>query len=284
MEHELIKLSAAQFPPLLKEITDPPDTLYARGTLPPATHRLLAVVGSRTPTPYGVASTKKLIAGLGGYPVSIVSGLALGIDGVAHEAALSAHLHTIAVPGSGLSDTAIYPSTHRALAHKILERGGALLSEYEADFRAQPWSFPKRNRIMAGISRGTLIIEAAPKSGTLITARLAMEYNREVMAVPGPIDSALSEGPNLLIRDGATPIHSSMDILDAFAIAHQETVSGTLVLSTDEQAVVTLLSSPLPRDELIRQLSLPASAAMALLGSMELRGILGESGGIIRLK
>ncbi len=147
--------------------------------------------------------------------VSIVSGLAIGIDTIAHKAALKAGLHTLAVPGSGLDRKVLYPSVNRTFADTIIEKGGGLLSEFEAEFISTPWAFPKRNRIMAGLSHSILIIEAEKKSGTLITARLATEYNRNVLTVPGSIYSKNSEGPHLLMRLGATPITCPEDLHEA---------------------------------------------------------------------
>lgn len=211
------KLTRDAFPPLLFEIPDPPTVLYARGSSVLKPH-VLAVVGSRDCTPYGREVAETLLRGLQGYPISIVSGLARGMDTIAHETALRAGLHTIAVPGSGLADQVLYPRRNQPLAYAILHAGGGLLSELEPQEHAAPWTFPKRNRIMAGMAHATLIIEAAEKSGTLITARLALEYNREVITVPGPIGSPTSYGPHALIKDGATPVTTPRDILDVLGI------------------------------------------------------------------
>src|SRR5690606_14344128 len=173
-------LSFEEFPPLLKEIPDAPEKLFHAGAAIREENALLAVVGSRKYTEYGKRATEAIIAGLAGMNVTIVSGLALGIDAIAHRSALKAGLQTIAVPGSGLDPDHIYPGAHRGLASEILKKGGSLLSELEPTAAVFPSNFPRRNRIMAGMSHATLVIEAAPRSGTLITARLALEYNREV--------------------------------------------------------------------------------------------------------
>ncbi len=285
MNTDMRRLACEQFPPLLSEITDPPTQLYIRGTLPPEDNVLLAVVGSRRYSAYGKEACEHLIAGLAGYPISIVSGLALGIDALAHRAALKAGLHTIAVPGSGLSDTVLYPATHRALARDILSAGGALLSEFEPDFRATQWSFPQRNRIMAGLSRAVLIIEASEKSGTLITARLALDYNRDVMVVPGSIFSDTSRGALKLLKDGANAVMHARDILSILgfsvdAVPSQE----NLLLSSEEERVLATLISPLSRDDLIRALKIPVRDANILLTTMELKGIIIETMGEIRKK
>ncbi|NCU28960.1 MAG: DNA-protecting protein DprA, partial [Candidatus Moranbacteria bacterium] len=181
---DIIKLKPDEFPPQLLEIPQPPKNLYIRGKLPDPDLTYLAIVGSRNYTSYGKDICEKLIKGLKGYPIVIVSGLALGIDSIAHKMALSVGLKTIAFPGSGLSDKAIYPKTNIFLAQEIIENDGCLISEFEPDFISTLYSFPQRNRLMAGMSKAVLIIEAEEKSGTLITARLALDYNKDVLAVP----------------------------------------------------------------------------------------------------
>ena len=161
MHNEIKRLTLDQFPSLIKEITDPPKQLYIQGELPDEEETVfLAVVGSRKYTSYGKDVCERLIEGLRGYPVVIISGLALGIDSIAHKKALEVGLKTIAIPGSGLDENVLYPATNIQLARKIIEQGGCLLSEFEPDFRATTWSFPQRNRLMAGISHGVLIVEA----------------------------------------------------------------------------------------------------------------------------
>ena len=187
MEVDLVQLAPPDFPPLLREIPQSPKQLYVRGTLPSFDVPWLAVVGSRACTAYGERALKYLIEGLRGYPVVIVSGLAYGIDALAHKAAMDAGLATVAVPGSGLDWDVLYPRAHVGLAREILASGGALLSEFNPDMRATDYSFPQRNRIMAGLCRATLVIEAKEKSGSLITAKLAAEYNRDLLVVPGSI-------------------------------------------------------------------------------------------------
>lgn len=281
MNHPIRMLAAHEFPSLIREIPDPPKELYVRGTLPPSTHKLLAVVGSRNYSNYGKQLVEYLVEGLRGHPITIVSGLALGIDALAHEAALRAHLHTVAVPGSGLGDPVLYPRRNFGLAHRILDAGGALLSEYMPDFEATTWSFPKRNRIMAGMCHATLIIEASERSGTLITARLAAEYNRELLVVPGNIFSENSKGPHQFLKLGATPITTPEDILDVFHLEKErEEAEIPLPVNSDETAVLRALSSPTDRDTLIRTLTLPVAEANVLLMRMELSGSIREDNGI----
>jgi DNA processing protein len=279
---EIKKLNPKNFPALLREINDPPETLYLRGTLPLAETKLLTVVGSRHMSRYGKDACEYLIKGLSGYPVAIVSGLALGIDGTAHRAALDAGIPTIAVPGSGLADSVLYPRTHLGLAGEILEAGGALLSEMEPEERAAPYTFPKRNRIMAGMSHAVLIIEAGMKSGTLITARLATEYNRELLAVPHSIFNEGGEGGHLFMGLGARPVRTADDILDALDIEKSETEKKELSRTEDEQKIFEMLSAPMLRDDLIRLSGMPTGTANILLAAMELRGLIVESMGEVR--
>lgn len=212
-------LSPEEYPALLKEIPDPPKNLRLEGSLPPPQYKLLAVVGSRKFSPYGKRVCEELIESLKGEPISIVSGLALGIDSIAHEAALRAGLHTLAIPGSGLDRSVIHPKSHIDLANRIVANGGGLLSEYE-DKMSYPgkWVFPKRNRLMAGLCHAVLVIEAGEKSGTLITSRLATEYNRDVGAVPGDISNKNSSGPHMLLGLGAAVIRNKEDILELLQI------------------------------------------------------------------
>ena len=278
-------LTPAEFPPLLTEIPDPPKALYLRGVLPDFDkYKFLSVVGTRKYTSYGKDAVTKIIRELAGYPVVIISGLALGIDSIAHQCALESGLLTIAVPGSGLSDNVIYPAQHLELSRRILKAGGALLSEYKPDFRATMWSFPRRNRIMAGMSHATLVIEAERKSGTLITSRLATDYNRDVLTIPGSIFSKTSEGPHMLIRLGATPVTSGRDVLEALHIDtsdNQTESSNTSDCSPEELALLELLSEPLPRDLLMEKLEMPAMEINMIISLLEIKGLVVERMGKI---
>ncbi len=214
-------LSPEEFPPLLRHIHRPPKHMYIRGKalwLDPAYahHTYICVVGARVYTEYGKEACRHLIAGLADYKVVIVSGLAIGIDGIAHQAALDAGIPTIALPGSGLNWSVLYPARHFRLAKDIIGAGagegardhapGALLSEYQPDMPAAPWTFPCRNRLMAGMSHATIVVEAEEKSGALITARHALEFGRETYAVPGSIFSFASVGTNKILGEWARPI------------------------------------------------------------------------------
>jgi DNA processing protein len=269
--------------PQLREIPQPPKKLYMRGTLPSPETKLLTVVGSRRFSSYGKMACEKIISELEGYDISIVSGLALGIDTIAHRAALKANLHTIAIPGSGLDDEVIYPATNRNLAQEILQSGGALISEYEPDFKATVWSFPRRNRIMAGISDAVLIIESQKKSGTQITARLALDYNKGLFAIPGSIFSEASDGTNLLIKQGAVPITCGDDILDALNIEKKVPENADIetddTLSDAEVKILIALAEPITKDELLRMALLPIEEISATLTVLEIKGHIQESGG-----
>ncbi len=283
---EIKDLLPEDFPPLLREINDPPEKMRIVGNLP-QTEKYLAVVGSRKYSEYGRAVCEKLIEGLAGYSITIVSGLALGTDSIAHRAALKAGLLTIAVPGSGLSEKVIYPATNQMLAREIVEQGGALISEFPDDWKPRLYSFPQRNRIMAGMCHATLIVEAELKSGTLITSKYAIEYNRDVFTIPNSIFSKTSEGPHMLLRLGATPITQSSDIVSALGLTPHEDLfekRDYKNCSSDEHEIISLLSEPRSRDEIIRELDKPVYVTQTILATMEIKGLIEEVMGEIHLK
>lgn len=284
-DREIHELPRHEWPELVLEMSDAPKRLFIRGTLPdPDIYRYICIVGSRTHSSYGKDACEHLIRGLTGHMVCIVSGLALGIDGVAHRAALSVGLPTIAIPGSGLDTATIYPQAHAQLAEEIIDSGGALLSEFPDGGSPGVWSFPRRNRIMAGISCATLIIEGGAKSGTLITARLATEYDRDVMVVPGPIFSPQCEGSNKLLRDGAIPITASTDILETLGIRTdgQQTLDFDMTtLSNEEKKILGILTIPQSIDDIARETKLPIHTINMLVSSLEIRGILVHRMGLI---
>jgi DNA processing protein len=276
---EIRAMAQEAFPPQLLEIPEPPKTLYARGSWPPEDTKYLAVVGSRALTPYGRAVSDSLIKGLAGYPITIVSGLALGADAAAHQAALDAKLHTIAVLGSGIDDASLYPRANVALAQAILSSGGLLLSEREAGYKAQAFDFPKRNRIVAGLAHAVLIIEAGEKSGTLITARLAGEYNRDLMCIPHRINDQNGYGAHLFLRLGAALVTEPAHILEVLQLPETPPIR-LLSLRKEEQALYDLLEKPLPKDRLIRASRLPESDALSALVALELKGVLQQDLGV----
>jgi DNA processing protein len=205
--------------PGFTRLPQPPQKLWMAGNMPhqqPGAgpdFRYICVVGTRRPSPYGEQACEYIVHGLAGMPVAIVSGLAIGIDGCAHQAALNVGLPTVAFPGSGLHPEALYPSRHLTMAERIVENGGALISEYEPTLHAAPWHFPERNRLMAGIADIIIVIEATKVSGTNITARLGLDYNKTVCAIPGSIFSDRSEGVHALIKEGAYPVTCADDVL-----------------------------------------------------------------------
>jgi DNA processing protein len=267
------------YPRRLKEIYDPPPVLYVSGTLMSDEDWPLAVVGARRATHYGREVADRLVSDLVQNRITIVSGLARGIDTVAHKKALAAGGQTVAVLACGL-DT-IYPPENQALSQEIVANG-ALVSEYPLGIKPRADNFPRRNRIMSGLSLGTLVIEAAEKSGALITARMAMEQDREVFAVPGSILSASSKGCNQLIRDGAKPVLEVEDILGELnlsTIPHQLALGELLPENDAESALLKHLSAgPLHIDELCRCTSLPISTVSSTLTIMELKGMVNQLG------
>lgn len=286
---QIKRLTKEKFPAGLMEIPEPPKELWVMGELPEIRDDViyLCVVGSRKFTSYGKEICEKIIEGLKGYPIVIISGFAMGIDTIAHKKAMEVGLKTLVFPGSGLSAEAIYPKTNVRLIKEVIEKGGCLISEFDPTFKATHWSFPMRNRLMAGISKAVLVIEAEEKSGTLITARLATEYNRDVLAVPGSVFSPNSKGTNRLIRQGATPITCVEDVLEAlgFALEKDEDKQARLFeeLSPEEKKVIILLREPMARDDLTRAMKMSTASANSLLSVMEIKGILKEELGEMRL-
>lgn len=252
------------YPVLLGEIYDPPDQLFFRGTLQETPGAILAVVGSRKATKYGLEVVHYLVEPLARAGVVIVSGLAFGIDRAAHEAALTASGTTWAVLGTPLEQ--IYPATHRGLARQIVADGGALLSESPAGTPVHRGSFPRRNRIIAGLAQGVLVVEASEESGSLITARLALEGGRDVYVVPGPIFSPVSKGVHRLLKDGATPVTEPQDLLDALVIADRTTLTPQELFVPE--AVLRIISA-IPFDQPIHIDKLSASATLDLANLLE---------------
>lgn len=211
-----ISIKDHEYPSLLKEIASPPQRLWLMGAPLKNSVKHLTVVGTRTPTNYGKRVVNQLVKDISSAGITIVSGLALGIDGLAHQAALEVGGHTVSILAGGLDR--IHPRSNEHIAKKILETGGTLVSEYPEGVWPSKQNFVIRNRIQSGISEAVLVIEAAPRSGTLITAQFALEQGRTVLAVPGNINSKLSQGTNQLIKDGAIPVTSAEDVLLALNV------------------------------------------------------------------
>jgi DNA processing protein len=269
------------YPPLLAQTVNPPFLLFVRGTLIDNDRWSIAVVGTRQASSYGKDVTRKLVSELVAAGVTIVSGLALGIDAVAHTAALAAGGRTLAVLGSGVDQ--LYPQTNAQLGLSILQQG-AIVSEYPLGTLPTAANFPPRNRLISGLALGVLVIEAAPKSGALITAQFAAEQGRDVFAVPGSVFSPRSEGPHRLIRDGATLVRCADDILDALnlqsAAVQQEMTA--LMPDTPVEAALLRLIEDEPRhiDELRRDSNLPITDVSATLALLELKGLVRQIGGM----
>lgn len=290
------------YPPLLQKIYDPPVALYLRGILAIPT-AAVAIVGSRAATPYGRTATIALTKPLASKGITIVSGLAYGIDAEAHRAALAVQGHTIAVLGSGIDEPSLYPRAHRTLAREIVNAGGAVVSEFPPGTGARPEYFPQRNRVIAGIAQVVVVVEATAASGALITARCALGENRDVMAVPGPITSPFSEGTNHLLREGAGPACSADDVLETLALEEALAVSRShrpgsrnqpvaklpleaadpqAISPVDETAnqIAALLSAePKTLDELVLVSTLPTHEVSAMLSLLELAGRVRDVGG-----
>lgn len=276
-------LEEHEIPSQLYEIPEPPKQLWIEGVMPAVESIFLVIVGSRKCTTYGRDACEKIISGLKGYPLVIVSGLALGMDTLVHENALKAGLTTIAFPGSGLSNKVLYPRSNWNLANKIIKEGGALISELDPETKAEVWTFPKRNRLMAGIAKATLIIEAEQKSGSLVTARLTLDYNRDLCAVPGSIFSPYSVGTNWLIKEGAMPIRDATDILHVLGFSPEDREEiPSKVLSPDEVIVYDLVAQPLSKELLAIKLSKPMDEVNILISKMEIEGLVKEDFGMIR--
>lgn len=264
----LLTLADEAYPPALLEIPDPPALLYAKGDLKLLTRPALAIVGSRSATPQGEKNAEEFARALSEAGYSIISGLALGIDGAAHRGALRGYGSTIAVVGTGLD--IVYPARHKALAHEIA-RHGLLLSEFPLGTPSRAQNFPRRNRIISGLALGCLIVEANLQSGSLITARLAAEQGREVFAIPGSIHSPLSKGCHQLIKQGAKLVDSIHDILEELGEAapgQAEVVMDT----TNEPLLFHLGFDPVSLDALAERSGLTSDALSAKLLLLELEG------------
>jgi DNA processing protein len=280
-------LEPADLPAGLRQLPQKPAKLYLRGSLPSPTTKVLCVVGSRAYSDYGRDACEALIEGLRGHPVCIVSGLALGIDSIAHKAALRAGLTTLALPGSSLDDRCLYPRIHASLAKEIVASGGGLLSEYPPGTPARPYLFPERNRLMAGLSDAVLLIEGRMGSGSLITANLALEYDRNVLVLPGSIFSETAAGTHHMLRQGAMPVRTPADILEALGIDASEGIeladeSSLPHCGADERALLRELREPRTRDGLLDATGLDASSLSQLLTLLELKGLITISPGVIR--
>jgi DNA processing protein len=270
---------SADYPVLLRQLPDAPPVLFVKGEVTPADEWAVAIVGTRKATAYGKQVARQLAEELARNGVTIVSGLARGIDGIAHRAALDAGGRTLAVLGSGVDR--IYPSEHRKLAREIIEHG-ALLSDYPLGEPPEARNFPPRNRIISGLSLGVVVVEAGLRSGALITADFAADQGREVFALPGNILSPASQGANRLLRDGATIVTEPRDILEILhldQVAEQQVARIMLPENATEATLLDGLSfEPLHVDDLSRKTDLPVETVNSTLVMMELKGMVRQVG------
>lgn len=287
----IVSESDAVYPRALREIHDPPGILFMRGDLRPCDALAIAIVGSRHATRYGIEQAERLAASLSRAGLTVVSGLARGIDAAAHRGALAAGGRTLAVLGSGLSN--IYPPEHEELAGEVQEHG-ALLSE--APPRSPPLSgaFPQRNRIITGLSLGVIVVEASAQSGALISARHAMEQGREVFAVPGRIDSRMSRGCHRLIRDGARLVETADDVLEELGplVAATSKADGQevhhpaelLLNELEQQVLASVGSEPTTIDAVVAASGLPTGSVLATVSALEMRRLVRRLSGNLLMR
>ncbi|WP_127478715.1 DNA-processing protein DprA [Sulfurivermis fontis] len=284
-ERHIITLQDPRYPPLLAQLRDAPPLLFVHGAAEALLTPQLAMVGSRNPTPLGEETATQFARVLAAAGLTITSGLALGIDGASHRGALAAKGQTIAVFGTG--PDRIYPARHRDLAHAIVDGGGALVSEYPPGTPPLPGHFPRRNRLISGLALGTLVVEAALRSGSLLTARSASEQGREVFAIPGSIHNPLARGCHRLIRDGAKLVETAQDILEELApqlraaLAQEATPEvSEFNLDEDYRRLLDCIDfAPTAVDILVERSGLTADAVSSMLLLLELEGFVASAAG-----
>jgi DNA processing protein len=278
---DLLTYEAPQYPRALREIADPPSILYVQGEIKPHDNLAIAIVGTRHATTYGKRQAERLAGSLARAGMTIVSGLARGIDATAHRGALEAGGRTIAILGSGLMN--LYPPEHKELAHEISLQG-AMVSELPPKQSTSPGAFPRRNRIITGLCVGVIVVQAARSSGALISARHAMEQNREVFAVPGPVDSRVSHGCHQLLRDGAKLVETADDVLEELGplIESVPTKDGRTVhrpaelqLNDQEQKVLDCIDNEATNiDLVVNRSGLPVSRVLSTISVLEARRLI----------
>jgi DNA processing protein len=280
---DILSLQDTRYPRQLRTITDPPPILYVKGTLLPSDAFSIAVIGTRRCTPYGERQTERLTSALVQNGFTIISGLALGIDGIAHRAALKAGGRTLAVLGSGLHR--LYPPEHQPLAQKMIDSGGCVMSEYPPLHPSAKWTFPQRNRIVSGLSLGVLVIEAPVRSGAMISARMAGEQGRDIFAVPGSIESPASNGCHQLMKDGAYITESADDILDVLGPMRQSVVlpgmekpvrhpNEVSLNDVERQVLQSIGGTETPLDSIITASGLEPQQVVAALAVLEQKRII----------
>lgn len=278
----LLTWQSENYPAYLREIPNPPPLLYVRGDLKESDQWAVAVVGTRRLTAYGRQITRELVSGLVRNHITVVSGLARGIDAEAHRTAVDMGGRTLAVLGSGLDS--IYPAEHRQLAQKIAAGHGAILSDYALGVQPEAKNFPPRNRIISGLSLGVIVVEAGERSGALITTKFALEQDREIFAVPGNINSPVSKGPNRLIQRGAKLVMTVEDVLEELnltMVAEHTAVQMALPESAEEAELYGRLShQPIHVDDLSRATGFSSQVVSSTLTMMELKGMVQQVGGM----
>lgn len=284
-----ITIEDALYPPLLKELSDPPPVLFVRGNIALLTLPQIAIVGSRNPSTMGKETAFEFAKSLSHCGFVITSGLALGIDAASHQGALNVGGFTIAVAGTGLDR--VYPARHKDLATEIVNKG-AMVSEFPPGTTAKANHFPRRNRIISGLSQGLLVVEAAKQSGSLITARMALEQNREVFAIPGSIHNPLARGCNALIREGAKLVETTQDILEELNQYNQQDTDLPIatmqsILDLGQQTLLNRVQfSPTSIDDLVADSGEPVEIISSMLLILELQGYLEATAGgcYVRIK
>jgi DNA processing protein len=280
-EIQEIKITHQNYPLLLKEISDPPKTLYYRGSLTALQQPLIAIVGTRRPSTYGQQTTLQLAGELIDAGLVVISGMAPGIDTFAHQICVEKKAKTIAILGTGLDEKSIYPQQNLQLSKDIITHGGCLISEFKPGTPGYPNNFRQRNRIVSALSLGVLVVEAKEKSGSLITANYAKLHNKKLFAVPGPIYTLNSSGPNKLIKEGATLVESAQDILDVLGIEKKKIAKEiTEGASTEESLILQALQEgALYIDTIIEKTKLSVPVAGSTLALMEISGKIRGLGG-----
>lgn len=288
---KLLDTDSEYYPKLLREVRRAPPVLYVWGDPKVLSLPQIAIVGSRNPTPSGRDNASRFAADLAAKGVTVTSGLALGVDAAAHHGAVSVNGKTIAVLGTGIDQ--IYPQRNRQIAEQIIAGGGAIISEFPLGTEPQPSNFPQRNRIISGLSFGVLVVEAAVKSGSLITARYALQQDREVFAIPGSIHNPLSRGCHLLIKDGAKLVENAQDIVEEIqgflslkwqefdlVATNQTVVPGDELITSDNEDVILshMDLDPVTVDKLAERTGLGIGELMATLLTMEVKGLVGNMG------
>ena len=275
-----ISIDDKEYPESLKKIPDAPKTLYYRGNFI-ANEQRVAIVGTRRPSPYGQQATLKIAGELADAGLTIVSGMAPGIDTFSHTVCVEKKRRTIAVLGTGLDEASLYPQQNLQLSRQIIEQGGCLVSELPPGTHGSKFTFPKRNRIISGLSLGVLVVEAKEKSGSLITADYAIQQRKKLFAVPGPIFSLNSKGPNKLIKEGATLVEGAQDILDVLGIQPQKFAKQIFAAENAEENLIlqALKEDSLYIDKIIEKTKLQASTVATTLALMEISGKIRNLGG-----